>query len=433
MLGSLGIQSVFSTQGKGKGISTLSSDAPYPILLQKIERIGTGSSFLCQIMTEHGNLLFDAAVSGECSTQSLTVLQKIAEIPRISLKKTASRALCTIRNQIDGSKTGERSFSISAKLLMPDNQELLGASVFDRCLVLDLCGLDYPIKRDQPWSPQDFYDDVFVPEKKMLISSFPRIDQLKCQLYPFQQRAIEWLLRRETGRRSSNGQTQLPHGFFKIIDADGKPCFISSFLGIMTSDEGILQSFADVKGGILAEEMGLGKTVEMIGLVCLHQYQGTFDVERTVIPSVRECAATLIITPPSILGQWKSELQNLAPDLKTTTYEGLRTADSDDNEAYMSRFCNHDIVLTTYNVLAREIHRSGHVPDRIFRKEKKYQRRLSPLTQLKWWRVVLDEAQMIESGVSNAAKVAQLIPRYNAWCVSGTPVKKNSQDLRGLL
>lgn len=40
---------------------------------------------------------------------------------------------------------------------------------------------------------------------------------------------------------------------------------------------------------------------------------------------------------------------------------------------------------------------------------------------------------MIESGVSNAAKVAQLIPRHNAWCVSGTPVKKNSQDLRGLL
>ena len=40
---------------------------------------------------------------------------------------------------------------------------------------------------------------------------------------------------------------------------------------------------------------------------------------------------------------------------------------------------------------------------------------------------------MVESGVSNAAKVAQLIPRQNAWAVSGTPVKKDAKDLYGLL
>ena len=40
---------------------------------------------------------------------------------------------------------------------------------------------------------------------------------------------------------------------------------------------------------------------------------------------------------------------------------------------------------------------------------------------------------MVESGVSNAAKVAELIPRQNAWAVSGTPVKKDAKDLYGLL
>ena len=34
------------------------------------------------------------------------------------------------------------------------------------------------------------------------------------------------------------------------------------------------------------------------------------------------------------------------------------------------------------------------------------------------WRVVLDEAQMVESGVSNAAKVAKLIPRDISWYVN---------------
>lgn len=40
---------------------------------------------------------------------------------------------------------------------------------------------------------------------------------------------------------------------------------------------------------------------------------------------------------------------------------------------------------------------------------------------------------MVETGVSNAAVVAQMIPRINAWCISGTPIRKNANDLRGLL
>jgi E3 ubiquitin-protein ligase SHPRH len=49
------------------------------------------------------------------------------------------------------------------------------------------------------------------------------------------------------------------------------------------------------------------------------------------------------------------------------------------------------------------------------------------------YRVCIDEAQMIESGVSNAAVVARMIPRINAWCITGTPVRKNVNDLLGLL
>jgi E3 ubiquitin-protein ligase SHPRH len=55
------------------------------------------------------------------------------------------------------------------------------------------------------------------------------------------------------------------------------------------------------------------------------------------------------------------------------------------------------------------------------------------LVRINWWRCCLDEAQMVESGVSKAAQVAQMIPRVNAWAVSGTPVKKNLEDLLGLL
>ena len=92
-----------------------------------------------------------------------------------------------------------------------------------------------------------------------------------------------------------------------------------------------------------------------------------------------------------------------------------------------------DVVLTTYNVIAKEIHYTGATPKRSLRHEKRFVQRKTPLVRLSWWRVCLDEAQMIESGVSNAAKVARLIPREIAWAVTGTPLRRNIDDLFGLL
>ena len=229
-------------------------------------------------------------------------------------------------------------------------------------------------------------------------------------------------------------QARLPYRFVETSDS-GRTSWFSPLLGIMTTDKDLLRDTGlDIRGGILAEEMGLGKTVEMIALICLHQSTTMGAIPDTDPSSLQRCSATLIITPPSIIQQWKSELENLAPHLQVMTYEGLRQeSKTTDDDQLLRRFLRSDVILTTYNVLAREIHHSRHVPDHDLRHDKKYRRRLSPLTHLNWWRVVLDEAQMIESGVSNAAKVAQLIPRQNAWAVSGTPLRKDATDLLGLL
>lgn len=44
-----------------------------------------------------------------------------------------------------------------------------------------------------------------------------------------------------------------------------------------------------------------------------------------------------------------------------------------------------------------------------------------PLMLCQWWRVVLDEVQMVSSGVLRSFKTAALIPRFHSWGVSGTP------------
>jgi E3 ubiquitin-protein ligase SHPRH len=99
-------------------------------------------------------------------------------------------------------------------------------------------------------------------------------------------------------------------------------------------------------------------------------------------------------------------------------YDGLKDNMLSDDKL-IKVLLEQDVVLTTYNVLANEIHYAGPTPDRQLRHQKRYEPRRSPLVQISWWRVCLDEAQMVESGVSNAATVARLIPRCNAWAVSG--------------
>jgi E3 ubiquitin-protein ligase SHPRH len=303
-----------------------------------------------------------------------------------------------------------------------------------------------PAQGNTTWTLPDFYDSVHVPPTNLHVS--PRIQQGLAQthLYPFQARAVDWLLRREGVAFSPSGALETyadiapPASFRQTQDSTGRTCYISQVRGMVVVDlksaEG--DTLQSLRGGILAEEMGLGKTVELLALITHHKrdilegklfdaYTGAY-----VTPS----RATLIITPPSILEQWISEINVHAPELKVYHYKGIPSSSASKKQhtaATVENLLRYDVVLTTYNVLSKEIHHATPPPDRSLRNSKRHERRKSPLVDISWWRVCLDEAQMIESGVSQAATVARVIPRCNAWAVSGTPLRKNVQDLRGLL
>lgn len=383
--------------------------------------------------------MIDADVKSCIAPQTLDVLAKAAELSVCRKRSNGIGVAWTILDLQQDHRTSDLTFCV--KILIRNSKSLSEGSLEGRNL-LDLCAPQASPQIWEAWSPRDFYDSVFVPDRQDPTDS-PGIDQLRCKLYPFQARSLRWLLEREgvvyNGTRMAivhigDMRNKLPHGFVQTVDGDGRDCFISHFLGVMSTErELVRQSYADLKGGILAEEMGLGKTVEICALICLHQQQSSVRMLGTSLDPMNNTAATLIITPPSILRQWKNELHALSPNLKVMVYEGVRReAVEHTHQQLVERFRLHDVVLTTYSVLAAEIHYAP-VPSRDLRHEKKYEKRVSPVTQITWWRVVLDEAQMIESGSNNAAKVAQLIPRQNAWAVSGTPVKKDAKDLLGLL
>lgn len=401
----------------------------------------TEGKYKCRITTEGGDALLDTVVRSQVDSRTMEILSIVVN-PRRRLHKVFVLTSFTMSKSLgsnDDAKTPKswqgipmHMVQLCARILVPNAKDLSGSIGTGRDDIFRICAPEIPTAVAEPWSPRDFYDSVHVPKAGAEPHVFPAIDQLQCKLYPFQKRATQWLLQREGVGKANEPKTELSHGFVRTRDADGVECFVSQFLGMVTSDEHVPSKICtDLKGGILAEEMGLGKTVEVIALMCFHKSDLS---ERAPRPErLPQSSATLIITPPAILQQWKSELQTLAPSLNVLIYEGLRVeAGKSDDTELLSKCMTHDVVLTTYNVLAREIH-YAETPDRNLRHERKYEKRLSPLTQIVWWRVVLDEAQLVESGVSNAAKVAKLIPREIGWCVSGTPVKKDARDLFGLL
>lgn len=405
----------------------------------KLERfdIAEEGQYACRLISETHQTLLDGILDSKegCSVHTMGVVHQA-----IHLSKQRHSSLRSTFNisKSEGLRYGEQTLGLDlcVRILVKDFQTMADSiAMLDRGKALEACLPRELAVRQVPFSPRDFYDNVYVPDRNTA-HDLPVVKELQCELLPFQRRAIRWLMQREAINNRSNcegEESELPHGFVRAIDGDGRPCFISRFLGVATTARHMVgQLEPSIRGGILAEEMGLGKTVEMIGLMCLHR-QAPLSVTDQSSTGLPRTPATLVITPPVLSQQWKQEMETLAPALKVCVYDGLKVeAHKADHEELLRRFLTHDVVLTTFPVLAKEIHYAEST-DRPLRHEKRYEKRLSPLTRVLWWRVILDEAQMLESGVSNAAKVANMIPRENAWCVTGTPVKKDSNDILGLL
>ncbi|XP_078699866.1 LOW QUALITY PROTEIN: E3 ubiquitin-protein ligase SHPRH-like [Branchiostoma floridae x Branchiostoma belcheri] len=153
------------------------------------------------------------------------------------------------------------------------------------------------------------------------------------------------------------------------------------------------------------------------------------------LPAVAS-GATLIISPAPISHQWVDEINRHVRKaaIKMLVYSGVK------KQGFLQPkvLADHDIVITTYDVLRLELNyvdipHSNSSEGRRFRHQKRYMAVPSPLPSVEWWRVCLDEAQMVECTTAKAAEMALRLSAVNRWCVTGTPIQRNLEDLYGLL
>ncbi|MGL5351980.1 MAG: DEAD/DEAH box helicase, partial [Clostridium sp.] len=140
-------------------------------------------------------------------------------------------------------------------------------------------------------------------------------------------------------------------------------------------------------GGILADEMGLGKTIQTIGFLLS-----------------RKKSKSLVITPTSLIYNWKAEFENFAPKMKIGIVHGSKA----EREKVLENKSDYDVILTTYGTLRNDF--------------EKYNETIFDYC-------VIDEAQNIKNSTSQSTKIVKTINANCRIALSGTPIENNLTEL----
>ncbi|CAR27425.1 ZYRO0C16544p [Zygosaccharomyces rouxii] len=176
--------------------------------------------------------------------------------------------------------------------------------------------------------------------------------------------------------------------------------------------EGLLwlkrQEEGKYRGGVLSDEMGMGKTIQMISLI---------------MDNVSN-SPTLVVAPTVALMQWKNEIEeHTGGVLKAYIFHGSnRTNNMADLEGYQ-------VILTTYSVL-ESVYRLQTYG---FRRKTGLKKEKSVLHNTHFYRVVLDEAHNIKDRQSSTAKAVNELKAEKRWCLTGTPLQNRIGEMYSLI
>ncbi|KAI9310361.1 SNF2 family N-terminal domain-containing protein, partial [Dichotomocladium elegans] len=181
-------------------------------------------------------------------------------------------------------------------------------------------------------------------------------------------------------------------------------------------------------GGILADEMGMGKTIQTIALL-LSDKKGP----------------NLVVAPTVAVMQWKHEIETHTNNaLKVLVFHGKiscsqRCVVGSKRTDDVAELQNYDVVLTTYSVIETCFRRQEYgvkrkvINDNSNKAEYILMKQKSVLHKIHWHRIILDEAHNIKDRSCNTARAMFNFEGTYKWSLSGTPLQNRVGELYSLI
>ncbi|MCH4284968.1 MULTISPECIES: SNF2 helicase associated domain-containing protein [Bacillota] len=144
-------------------------------------------------------------------------------------------------------------------------------------------------------------------------------------------------------------------------------------------------------GGILADDMGIGKTIQIITLL---------EDEKAHHPE----SQSLVVCPSSLILNWQSEIEKFSETLTSL----IITGSSEDRKTKIANSRDYDVLITSYDYLKRDVEA---YEDILFQ----YQ--------------ILDEAQYIKNHNTKNATSVKAIQSVHRFALTGTPIENSLAEL----
>jgi SNF2 family DNA or RNA helicase len=189
---------------------------------------------------------------------------------------------------------------------------------------------------------------------------------------------------------------------------------------------------SEPKGGILADSMGLGKKITMLT-----------NIVNGKSLQKGKCRTTLIVASAALVSQWRQEIADKVYTDRESKHgigrvrEYHATAQLKSNQE-LEELMECDIVLTTYTQVQKS-YPKAEIPAEYTTAEQKnewwkkhFEKEQGPLHRIKWFRIVLDEAQAIKNHKSLTSLACRALSAKHNWAISGTPLLNGIEEFYSL-
>ncbi|KIW92389.1 uncharacterized protein Z519_07373 [Cladophialophora bantiana CBS 173.52] len=258
--------------------------------------------------------------------------------------------------------------------------------------------------------------DSFANASRPLVETSPPPSIITTPLLSHQKQALTFLLRQEQPRTFGSDEAENSSLWRRKQRKNGDVAYHEVVTGLSVKDEP-----EQVLGGLLADVMGLGKTLEALSLIAstlgkaeLFANEQPVRDDQDMQHILSNSKATLIVCPTSTVKNWEDQIaQHVQPGtMNYYVYHGPT------REKNPFKLLKYDMIITTYGVVASEFSKTAAT--------------MNPLRQVKWFRIVLDEAHTIREQKALQSQACYSLEAQRRWCLTGTPIQNRLDDLGSL-